>query len=165
MEFDLRLKYVPGAENVVADALSRPPATRGELHRVGDTHVAKVLSSWLHGVAPHLSLDACAVQARTALLAERPILGLRCTECNVLHLDPVALATKRFVEHRCTECSQAFRQAPAVVGNPLGLFHPQLVDGELHVATLPHLGKTAGLASLTVEPTFLGNLARHLAAT
>ena len=80
-------------------------------------------------------------------------------------MDALALATKWFIDHKCTQCLHVFCHAPAVVGNPLGMFHPQLVAGELHVATLLHLGNTVGLASLTVEPTFFGNLARHLAAT
>ena len=76
--FDLHIEHVPGDQNVVADTLSRPPLSVGDLYRVGDAHVDGELTLWLAAVAPNLSLSQCALSAELALKAGRSVAAIRC---------------------------------------------------------------------------------------
>ncbi len=129
---------------------------------VGDTKVAKKLSTWISGVAPHVTLKQCVDGATIALQAGRNVLALKCNSCGCMHLDSIPDLGKRAIEHQCTQCSAVFWHAPAAVGNPLGVLHPMLIGGVLHVASMPIIAPPVGLASLAVEPNILGNLSRHV---
>ena len=83
-EFDISFEFVPGLDNVVADALSRPPVDTQELFSVTDHHVATELEKWLSLVAPHVTIADAISAARESLLAGRTICAMRCPHCTGL---------------------------------------------------------------------------------
>jgi len=97
------------------------------------------------------------------------VVAIRCPHCACLHLDAGPLAGRRRIDHVCTQCAHGFKHAPAVSGNPLGVFAPVLRDGHVFVSRMPSdadvIPQHERLGALSVEPTFLGNLARYTLAT
>ena len=55
-EFDVDFHFVAGRDNVVADALSRPPLSPTERFDCADEHVRSELGKWLAIVAPTATL-------------------------------------------------------------------------------------------------------------
>ena len=66
-DYDIVFQYVPGPDNVVADALSRPPIDSTELFDTEDAHVWAELRRWLAIVAPHATLADAIAAARESL--------------------------------------------------------------------------------------------------
>ena len=95
-------EFVPGRDNVVADALSRPPVSATDLFDVADPHVLSELEKWLRLVAPHTTIADAITAARDSLVAGRKLCAIRCPHCAALTLDVGLRAIRKHVQQVCS---------------------------------------------------------------
>ena len=110
-ELEVEIVYVPGRDNVAADALSHFGYERDEVdsspaarYDAGDASLRGMLVDWLHCVVPHVDLDTCLTAACSGLAASRTLQSVCCKKCHAAHLDTNEFATKLHRYYRCELC-------------------------------------------------------------
>lgn len=93
-EFNIKVTYRPGVENIPADILSRYGMSVDEggnvpttLHRLADPSVEAHVREWLCVVASHIKFAECVTGAVEALSRGLNMASYPCNKCGGAHLD------------------------------------------------------------------------------